>query len=87
MALVQDLRKCSASRGRFFHYSLLGMLVKCSKSWSKMKCNDTPCQGNTPTFISKTGVCALTIVLSVFSVMGSLIVVMLFMLFSVYITA
>ena len=50
-----------------------------------MKCNDTLCQDNTLTFILITGAGALTIVLSVFSVMASLIVVMLFVLFSVYI--
>ena len=49
-----------------------------------MKRNDTPCQGDTPTFISITGVRTLTIVYSVFSVMAGLIVKMLFMLFSVY---
>ena len=38
--------------------------------------------GDTPTFISITGTCALTIVHSVFSVMAGLIVEMLFMLFS-----
>ena len=46
-----------------------------------MKHNDTPCYGDTPTFISITGARA---VYSVFSVMGGLIVEMLFMLFSVY---
>jgi len=40
--------------------------------------------GGTPTFISITRVCALTIMHSVFSVMAGLIVEMLFMLFSVY---
>ena len=49
--------------------------------------NDTLCKGNTPTFISITGACALTIVHSVFSVMAGLIVGMLLMLFSVYNTA
>ena len=34
-ALVRDFGKCSASRGCFFHYSLLGMLVKCSNSWEQ----------------------------------------------------
>ena len=52
-----------------------------------MKHNDIPCEGDTPTFISITGVCTLTIVHSVFSVMAGVVVVMLFMLFSVYNTA
>ena len=39
--------------------------------------------GDTPTFVSITGVCALTIVHSVFFVMAGLIVEMIFMLFSV----
>jgi len=52
-----------------------------------MKLNDTPCSGETPTFISITGACTLAIVHSVFSVMPGLIVEMLFMLFSVYKTA
>jgi len=52
-----------------------------------MKCNDTPCQGNTPTFMSITGGRALTIVHSVFSVMAGLVVEMFFMLLFVYNTA
>ena len=43
--------------------------------------------GNTPTFISITGACALTILHFVFPVMAGLIVEILFMLFSVYNTA
>jgi len=49
-----------------------------------MKHNDTPCSGDTPTFISITGASALMIVHSVFSVMAGLVEEMLFMLFSVY---
>ena len=41
-------------------------------------------KGDTPTFILITGVCALTIVHSIFSVMAGLVVEMLFMLSSVY---
>ena len=47
-----------------------------------MKRNDTPCQGDTPTFISITGAHASMIVHSFFSVIAGLIVEMLFMLFS-----
>ena len=40
--------------------------------------------GDTPTFISVTGACTLTIVHSIFSVVAGLIVEMLFMLSSIY---
>jgi len=45
-----------------------------------ISCNDTLCKGDTPTFISITGVHALTIVHSVFSIMAGLVVEILFML-------
>jgi len=88
MASVRDLGKCSASKVRFLRYCLLGMLARHSKSWKRNEARkDTLCKGDTSTFISIIGECALTITHSVFSVMAGLIVEMLFMQFSVYNTA
>ena len=70
------------------HYSLLEMLAKIFEELeAKQSVIIHRVYSNTPTFISITGACALTIVHSVFSVWADLIEEMLFMLLSVYNTA
>ena len=78
--------KCE--QGRFLHYSLSWNVSQTFEELEvKRSVMTHRVYGDTPTFISITGVCTLMIVHSVFSVMAALIVEMLFMLFSVYNTA
>ena len=72
-------------QGEFLCYSFLGIVKKRSKCWNYVK--QRVIIHNTFTFISITGVSALTIMHSVFSVLAGLLVEMLFMLFSIYNTA
>ena len=81
MALVRVLGKCSASRGASCVILCLECKPNVQRAGSVMIHR---VYGDAPTFMSITGACALMIVHSVFSVMASLIVEMLFMFFSVY---
>ena len=81
-ASVQDLGKCSASRGHDLRYSYVASTVRRARSQTEH--NDVPWSSDTPTFELITGVHALMIEHSVFSILAALIVEMPFTLVSVY---